>query len=60
MSRPKAPSDADLCQRCGHPRRKHWSLNFSDGQQVSGEVLVCPTAIFQSKTEVADVCVPPP
>lgn len=39
---------AEDCARCGVPRERHWSVNFSDGPHVGGEVLVCPTATFTS------------
>jgi hypothetical protein len=37
---------ADLCARCSRPRRQHYAVNYSDGQLVSGETLICPTAVF--------------
>jgi hypothetical protein len=40
------------CVRCGHMRHQHMSLNFADGPHVSGEVLVCPTAIYAKPIEV--------
>jgi hypothetical protein len=39
----------ELCARCGIERGEHWALNFADGPHVSGTVLVCPTATFQSQ-----------
>lgn len=34
------------CARCGYGMDSHWCLNFCNGVQGSGEVLVCPTAVF--------------
>jgi hypothetical protein len=34
------------CARCGHLKGDHWALNYSNGNLMSGEVLVCPTAVF--------------
>lgn len=36
-----------ICSRCGLIRGAHLSLNYSDGQHVTREVLVCPTAVFK-------------
>lgn len=36
-----------LCAGCGLPLKKHWSVNFSDGQHVSGETLICPASVFR-------------
>lgn len=37
------------CARCDRPMRDHYSLTFTDGVVVSGEVLVCPTAVYQAR-----------
>lgn len=44
----------DKCGRCKEPRRKHWALTFCNGIQQSGEVLVCPTAVFQEPEGLDD------
>ena len=37
----------DLCARCGHPKESHWVLNHANGPYVSGDVLICPTAVYR-------------
>lgn len=40
-------SESEICHRCGRSSQDHYGLNFADGPQVGGVVLVCPTATFQ-------------
>ena len=35
------------CHHCGQPQAKHWVVNYSDGQMVSGNVLICPTSVYK-------------
>ena len=44
-------SEKGKCERCGYPMRKHWSVTFCNGVQQSGEVLVCPTAVYLAPSE---------
>lgn len=41
MTKPITP-----CHHCGQPQSKHWAVNYSDGQMVAGNVLICPTAVY--------------
>lgn len=43
-----------ICRQCERPRNEHWSVSFCNGVQQSGEVLVCPTAIFQEPEGIDD------
>lgn len=49
MAKQAQPSQWPICKRCGKPRERHWSANFSDGPMVAGEILICPTAIYLPK-----------
>jgi hypothetical protein len=44
----------ERCGNCGKPKAEHHVVNFADGPLVSGETLVCPSAIW-SPVKV-DVC----
>lgn len=35
------------CKNCGHPQDEHYVVNFADGQMISGDVKICPTAIYE-------------
>jgi hypothetical protein len=41
------------CANCGHQRKNHYSVNYSDGPWVAGETLVCPNGIFTPRERKA-------
>lgn len=36
------------CTHCGCPPDEHYVVNFADGPMISGNVLICPTAIYEA------------
>lgn len=51
MSKEPKVIQSPVCVRCGHPRHQHYSVNYADGPHVSGETLICPTAIYVAPAE---------